>query len=211
MNQYTIENNIPGWMEFNDLALLAITASFVPTEKVFVELGSFVGKSSFTIASNIKDNVRLHCVDRWGYFDAPVMKTTNVHVETAIKNKDWFYAWSKHLEGFTNIDAFQMQTSNYSRPDNVSVAFIDAGHYYKNVLEDISKFDNDPEILLLGDDYIPEVFDGLIKAVYTKKNILNRPLIVFPKSKMWAIWPTVGYWQHLLPTVMLEYFRITSK
>ena len=210
MNQYVIDNVIPGWMEVNDLALLAIVASLVPDNKIFVEFGSFVGKSSFTIASNINDNVRLHCVDRWGYFEAPEMKTTNIHVETAIQNKDWFYAWSKHLEGFTNIDTFQMLTTEYTATDNVSVAFIDAGHYYKNVCEDISKFDNNLEILLIGDDYIPGAFNELIEAVYFKKNTLNRPLIVFPNSKMWALWPTTGYWKNLLSVVMSESFRITN-
>ena len=60
-----IDTDIPGWMYPRDLLLLATVARLMPDHSLFVEAGSFLGRSSLAIGANINPLCRLHCVDPW--------------------------------------------------------------------------------------------------------------------------------------------------
>lgn len=61
----TIDTDIPGWMYSRDLLLLATVAHMIPEDSLFVEAGSFLGRSSLAIAANLSPNSHLHCIDPW--------------------------------------------------------------------------------------------------------------------------------------------------
>lgn len=61
----TIDTDIPGWIYPRDLLLLATISQLVPDYTLFVEVGSWLGRSSLAIGANINHKARLHCVDPW--------------------------------------------------------------------------------------------------------------------------------------------------
>lgn len=77
-----IDTDIPGWMYPRDLLLLATVAQLMPHNSLFVEAGSFLGRSSLAIGANLDNGCRLHCIDPW------TTDTDNYSVEDRIHALD---------------------------------------------------------------------------------------------------------------------------
>ena len=56
---------IPGWATEEDLTVLEYFASEVPEDGLILEVGSFCGRSSYTLSKSCHPSVRVICIDLW--------------------------------------------------------------------------------------------------------------------------------------------------
>jgi len=160
---------IEGWfnMENQYLELLENT----PDGGIFVELGTYKGKSTSFIVTEMLNkgrNVKFYTVDTFqgdsGSTDKQEVEAyTKVNVS---KMYEEFKQNTKHLEGkFTTMVNYSDEATEYFLDNSVNSLFIDAGHSYEAVLKDITawlpKMKNGG--IMSGHDY--NSWEGVKKAV----------------------------------------------
>ena len=160
---------IEGWfnMENQYLELLENT----PDGGIFVELGTYKGKSTSFIVTEMLNkgrNVKFYTVDTFqgdsGSTDKQEVEAyTKVNVS---KMYEEFKQNTKHLEGkFTTMVNYSDEAAEYFLDNSVNSLFIDAGHSYEAVLKDITawlpKMKNGG--IMSGHDY--NSWEGVKKAV----------------------------------------------
>ena len=160
---------IEGWfnMENQYLELLENT----PDGGIFVELGTYKGKSTSFIVTEMLNkgrNVKFYTVDTFqgdsGSTDKQEVEAyTKVNVS---KMYEEFKQNTKHLEGkFTTMVNYSDEAAEYFLDNSVNSLFIDAGHSYEAVLKDITawlpKMKNGG--IMSGHDY--NSWQGVKKAV----------------------------------------------
>ena len=68
-------NNIPGWMTNRDLDILAKLSALCPINSAMLEVGSFLGRSTYSLYKNKKDSVSLSVIDT---FEVSSMYNTDI-------------------------------------------------------------------------------------------------------------------------------------
>lgn len=205
-NQY-----IPGWMIKNDLILLGHVATLVQPGKPLVEIGSFLGRSSWTFSKNLPEKSKLHCIDLWeasGRYHPDNPKLFSLanggkeEIEQSIKIAkaagDWLTVFRHHTIDCDNIETFRISSDECEIDPRASAIFIDGDHSFRQVNKDITKFDFDKEILLFGHDFNGKSFPGVVDAVLSNQHRNKRILIRPPNSVVWFLWPTTGYYSDKL-------------
>ena len=162
------DNGIPGYMQFEELLWLYNTAKDMNS---IIEVGSFKGRSTHALASGCKGKVT--AVD---HFEGSTLGDGTHGL------KGIFEEFTKNTKEFTNLDVIKKSSSEAVQDcENVDMVFIDAGHTYKEVLEDIKTWKPKVKKLLCGHDYCkewPEVVkavdealgkpDGVVKSIWYK-------------------------------------------
>ncbi len=151
---------IEGWMTYPDLQWLNDIAK---TADTFVEVGSWAGRSSHAILSGSKGKV--YCVDTWkGAKD--IFDSTNAMA----KERDMLEVFKRNVGHFPNLNIVvkpSIEAAKDFEDNSIDVCFIDAGHTYEEVLDDIDawlpKVKSDG--ILCGHDYLPNTWMGVVKAV----------------------------------------------
>lgn len=155
-----IDKGIEGWMTLPDLIWLNKTAR---DASVFVEVGSWAGRSSDAILSGSKGKV--YCVDTWqGAKD--VQDLTN----GMAKERDMLEVFKSNVGHYKNLNIVHKSSIEGAKDfedNSLDVCFIDAGHTYEEVLEDIKAWlpKVKPDGILCGHDYLPDTWMGVVKAV----------------------------------------------
>jgi len=156
---------ITGWMEYNELVLLA---SIAKNCDFIIEAGSFKGRSTRAMADNIREGGVIAAVDPW---NASIHNSdeTAVALTTDESTRHVFYLNNyKHVKNGTIImtpKRFTELTPFTSPP--VDFIFIDADHRYKAVIEDIEHAIKFNPKFLGGHDY-HEDWPGVKRAVDEK-------------------------------------------
>ncbi len=150
---------IEGWMTFPDLQWLHEIAGKYET---FVEVGSWAGRSSHAVLSGNKGKV--WCVDTW-----KGSKETYDLTNPMAKERDMLEVFKKNVGHFPNLNIIQkpsIEAAKDFEDQSVDVVFIDAGHTYEEVLEDIDAWlpKVKPGGILCGHDYLPDTWMGVVKA-----------------------------------------------
>lgn len=179
--------NCDGYMSEAELLWLAERAE---KSNIFIEVGSWHGKSSRAIADNLPENGKLYCVDHWL---GSAVERTNNHASAALNEGDHAFMefcdnLSDHISSGKVIplrmhskNAADFFKKNKIKADTV---FIDAGHTEPEVEEDINLWypivDYDKGGVLCGHDYnYPDgVWDGVTKAVnkwFKHKGTVTQP------------------------------------
>ncbi len=147
---------IAGWFSYPEQLFLYQTGKMMDS---FVELGSWKGKSTHALLSSGCPNVI--AIDHWkGSEFEP-----EAHAEA--KSGSVFEEFKKNVGHFTNLKAMNADINDVvdSFPDgSVDAVFIDAGHTYEEVKNDIKKWKGKARILLCGHDYCAG-WPGVIQAV----------------------------------------------
>ena len=224
----TFDTNIPGWMTLADLQVLYKLASMVPELGSILEVGCFLGRSTSALYSGKHSSVSMTVVDTFqkhtGYdTDHNIFKErVNTEGETyvdawgsqelyntargiASKEDSWLNGF-KHCVGndmynslFVNKTKFEdFDTSN----SNYNLAFIDGSHSKEDAVKDISRFVNNSNTLIAGDDFDPKHVAGVVSALAEVRRFNKHLLIVPENSKLWILVPMEGYWK--------EQFRNTN-
>jgi len=217
---YNYVKHIPGWMNWYDLSILSMCSSLVPDNSCAVEIGGFCGRSSSVIAANKKDSCKFHSIDLWEFSDTypiavgyshPDLTEEDIRVASKLARDagSWKAVWDNFVPHKPNVFGLKLHSDNYNVQANTMFAFIDGDHSRNSVYTDLNKFIGIKECLIIGDDFTKKFKDDVPLAVldhYLEHN--DRYLISFPKSKLYALWPTVGYWADKLPLVLKEYNKI---
>ena len=123
-----------------------------------VELGSWRGRSSHALASGCKGT--LWCVDHWkGSLGTVLVKQA--------EKEDIYSIFLENLKEFTNIIPLKMNTDDalkYFEDGSVDMVFIDAGHNYAEIKNDINNWYPKVKKLICGHDY-QKPYPGVIRAV----------------------------------------------
>jgi hypothetical protein len=207
-------NNIPGWMMNRDLDILGKLSALCPENSSILEIGSFLGRSTYSLYINKKESVSLTVIDAF-----EISKDYNTDIETYTYKLDgdltlaleaaqlskqqntWQAGFKKCIgeEIYSNINVSVCKSTSYDKTTDFDLVFIDGGHDRNTVLHDISKFIT-PTNLLVGDDFGHEFtrFQGLIEAVSASKIKYNRTLLCLDNSRLWMLIPNTGYWKETL-------------
>lgn len=160
----TIEN-IDGWMSKTECALLYLVSKSVTCapNDVFVEIGSYEGKSSICIASGMNPGVKLLCVDPHTGDRSQVEKGLKV---------DTFQNFLKNIKN-ANLHERIIPIVNLSvqaaiefekKNQNISLLFIDGWHSQVAVEQDITmwmKYFQNYQTVIFDDFPDPEVQAGI--------------------------------------------------
>lgn len=148
---------IEGWMTFPELTWLYTRAKEMNN---ILELGSWKGRSTHALLSGCKGIVE--ATDTWeGSVD--VRDDTN----WMAKREDIFETFKKNVGHFKNLGINRkkgMDAAVLWSDKNFDMVFIDAGHTYEEVKEDIAAWLPKAKLLICGHDYMPS-WMGVIQAV----------------------------------------------
>lgn len=155
---------IEGWFDFPNLYSFIVEAS--PNEAKFVEIGSWLGKSSSYMGveiANSKKNISFYCVDTW---EGSVEHSNN---ELVVKN-ELYDAFLKNIspvqDYISPIRLASKEAAEKFENESLDFIFIDAGHSYEDVREDLRAWF--PKLknggFFAGHDY-SQAWLGVIEAV----------------------------------------------
>lgn len=131
--------DIPGWFDGADVLSYQELSGKV-LRGVIVEVGSWMGKSSASIAPICRINgTRVFCVDTWaGYPDQTP--------ENLPQRTDYYTTFLRNVLTFGNQDVLfpirltSVEASQLFEPASVNMVFIDAAHDYENCSSDIKSW-----------------------------------------------------------------------
>jgi glycosyltransferase involved in cell wall biosynthesis len=153
--------NVDGWMTFEELQYLYEMAG---SHKCIGELGSWKGRSTNALATACKGIV--YAIDTWNG-----SKELRDDTNWMAKQEDIFATFLKNTEQFTNIITNRkagMEACHDYEDKSFDAVFIDAGHTYEEVKEDIDAWLPKARMILCGHDYQPDFWMGVVKAVDEK-------------------------------------------
>lgn len=169
---------VQGWMTELELAYLAEAAS---KSSLIVEVGSWMGRSTSSLAANTQG--RIIAVDTWkgSPEHAPMLEG---------KSPNWLKIQFMDNTGrYPNIVPAQMESGNAAtllrglgvQPDMV---FIDANHDYGHVAADIVDWTKTAKdgAIICGHDYDPVYWPGIVRAV----NEFVPKFRVVPNATIWT-------------------------
>lgn len=177
---------IDGFMLEPELLVLAKLAS---TAKVFIEIGSWHGRSSRAIADNLPESGILYCIDTWNGTDGE----NGAHDSAKGMSLDHaYYLFCYELFDLIKVGKvipIRMKSENasvlfYKKNIKADVIFIDGDHSYEAVKNDINAWaaKRDDNGTTCGHDYVWD-HPGVIKAVdeiYGKDKTT-----IFPNTSIW--------------------------
>jgi len=233
--------DIPGWITQIDLAILTIVSSYVPPNTKFIEIGSWVGRSTTAIAEGLDPSIELHAVDIWSTetippnkldrntcmatsympYNSTIYKNYIDAIEIANNENSWQPAFSHFVKNL-NVVKHCCSSNDFQIPEDWSAVFIDGDHSTEQLQTDIVKFLRDDYLdskLVFGDDYCINHADTVPQALLESLNLFGniqmyakrRFLIRFPKSELWFMWPSKGYWYECLPSIFDEVNNAVAK
>lgn len=149
---------IEGWMSALECQWLYGVAKGMEN---ILELGSWKGRSTHALAKGCKGTVT--AVDHWqGSKD--VIDLTN----KMAKQEDVYATFLNNVKDCPNIVPLKMsgdEASDLFDDKSFDMVFIDAGHTYEEVKNDIARWLPKARILMCGDDYMPNTWMGVVQAV----------------------------------------------
>lgn len=155
------DNGVDGFMYFEELLWLNTMAK---DHLSIAELGSWKGRSTHALASGCRGTVT--AIDTW-LGSADVNDLTN----QMAKQEDVFETFKNNTQQFSNIKIMRRMGSEAAKgyPDkSFDAVFIDAGHTYEEIKEDIDTWLPKAKMLICGHDYDPVVWKGVVRAVDEK-------------------------------------------
>jgi hypothetical protein len=164
-------NDISGWMNVRELNFLYNRAKQM---KEIVEIGSWKGKSTHALCSGCTEG-RVTAIDHFEGTDDPIqLKFRDKLYRGAFKEidegKDIYEIFKKNTACFNNLRVLKMNSSegfqklNSNDDFEVDMTFIDGGHLYKEVIQDLKNYEPHTKKLICGHDYSP-AFAEVKKAV----------------------------------------------
>jgi hypothetical protein len=162
-------NEIPGWFSYSDLYDDVVNKA--PFDSTFVEVGTWLGKSTNYLASKIKEskkNINFITIDTFKGTDDEELHQNIV----GSFNGDVFYEFidntvlSNNYGSFNIIKDTSHNAANQFSNGSIDYIMLDAGHSYEDVTDDIKIWYNKikPGGCISGDDYGGSFFPGVTQA-----------------------------------------------
>lgn len=159
-----------GYMSDDELLWLASQAK---NSKIVIEVGSWHGRSSRALADNLPDEGRLYCVDHW---DGSAVERDTHHASARLNEGDHaFMEFSDNLADHIQsgkVIPIRMSSKNAAtwfkkQGIKADLIFLDAGHTYEEVKDDINLWWPLTGKILSGHDYnyTDGMWGGVTQAV----------------------------------------------
>jgi hypothetical protein len=159
------------WFSYQEL--YSYMVNYFPDKALFVEIGSWKGRSSSYMAveiHNSKKDIRFDCIDTWDGSEEHLDPNSYYFQPKFLDDKDWLY--ETFLENIkpvnhiiNSIRTTSLQASQCYKDRSIDFVFIDAAHDYENVKADLNAWY--PKVkkggFIGGHDY--PGFDGVVHAV----------------------------------------------
>lgn len=168
-SRVAMAEKVPGWMGHGELSWLAEQAS---QRQCVVELGSYKGRSAKALAATPG---KLYCVDQFSHDNTDREFARNLSPEIQAKKVEM-------------VRCKTWQADRWLRDRNIKpdMIFIDAGHDWRTVREDIRMCQDllAPGGLLCGHDFNPPEFPGVCLAV--KELVPDYELPIGSAGSIWV-------------------------
>jgi len=214
-----LNNDIPGWMGKNDLIVLATLASLVPNNSNILEIGSFLGRSTYTLFQNKPKDVSMTVVDPFkidkGYcLDKDVLdindQSCSIHkLDKAIEVSTYENSWRAGFELcigkeiYNQLDVHTTDSRNFKIEKKYDMVFLDGSHIHADVMHDLIKYSNFDN-LLVGDNFGKKHWGVPIALVqFIQQSSSKRTLLVVGGTKIWISIPSSGHWSQVFRTLNL--------
>lgn len=163
--------DIPGWMNKHDFQAIEALAACIPPQGVVVEIGSYLGRSSWSWAQSVHPSVKVYCIDPWPDNHLPQFKeyVKDCPNIIPIQGSSPTMPWNKDL-----------------RPDLV---FIDGNHYSPHIENDLAFWTQqlNQNGILCGHDFNPYKWKDVCHAVMQHSEVIKKPFGIFEESSVWYI------------------------
>jgi len=178
------DQKIEGWMTFPELTWLYETAK---RQSTIVEVGSWKGRSTHALLTGCKNGV-VTAIDTWAGSIDPRDDTNRL-----AKQENILEVFKKNVGHFPNLKIVQspgMEAVKNYADNSIDMVFIDAGHTYEEVFEDITAWL--PKVkdtgIISGHDYMPQTWMGVCQAVDEILGPINRADSIWwiPKAEIKA-------------------------
>lgn len=164
-----------------------------PNGSTFIELGVYFGKSLSFLAESIQKrnkNIHVYGIDKWypgAIFDGNHRKIPKEIKDTVKTWDDVYNIALKNLEKFENVTLIRSDSAkaaNLFSDSSVEFVFVDAGHEFKMVKNDILSWypKIKPGGIIAGHDYSDE-FLGVKCAV----DIYLKERKIFNRGSVWYV------------------------
>jgi predicted O-methyltransferase YrrM len=175
--------DIPGWMNERDLKVIEELAADVPEQGAIVEVGSWLGQSTYAWAASTK--AKVYAVDLWAWmpkeYVGPAQEKVNL-------KGDPFAQFLGNVGHLKNLMPLKRNSSGvawtFQAPD---IVFIDAMHQDPWVSDDVKFWERlvRPGGIVCGDDY-SKAFPAVIGAAHAcAARLASR--VETPGQKFWMV------------------------
>jgi hypothetical protein len=162
--------HIEGWMQVPELVWLHAAAAQVAS---VVEIGSWKGRSTCALLTGCRGVV--HAVDHW----QGSVGEQDAHIEARLK--DVHAEFAANVGHFGNLVEHRMSSAEAAREVAAAeMVFIDGGHEYDDVVQDIALWRGKATKILCGHDYD---WDGVKRAV----DECFGDVVSNPAGNIWAV------------------------
>jgi hypothetical protein len=158
---------IDGFMSHRNTVMLDMAIEQFPPSGIWVELGSWTGKSAAYCVVELVNKNKLgdfYCVDTWDggvELEHTELIKTNSLKETFLKNI------APVLDQIIPVESLSWDAANQFENNSVDFCYVDAGHTYECVTNDLKAWwpKMRPGAMFAGDDYT-KGHPGVQKAVW---------------------------------------------
>lgn len=200
--------HISGWMPAIDLEYLELLASRVPPKGIIVEIGSFKGRSAWTLAKSCDPSVTVYCIDLWDDAYQEIHPPKDGEPTPGTMYEEFL----KNVKDCPNIIPIRGNSTQISWPKEkaVDLVFIDGDHDSPQVDQDLEVWVKrlKPGGVLTGHDFKPYGNPDVCRAVIRLSKKLKLPVKAYEKGFIWSIEmspiPSQGK-EWVIPTSMLAW------
>lgn len=186
-------NDIPGYIRETELQLLEHFAKAVPEHGVIVEVGSFMGRSGYCLASSAP-TARVFCIDDFYEHDwivndfieqekAEIWKVPNFGQSYNVQKE-----FIQNTKDCNNITMIKGHCPDVVYPgDEIDLLFVDTTHKNPNdwdVITFLAPFVKEGGIIC-GHDY-GHAFPDVVRNVSKLENLLGIPRTIHPDTYIWS-------------------------
>jgi hypothetical protein len=191
--------NIPGWMPEAELRILEKLAQAIPVNGAMVEVGPFLGRSSWCWAKSADPSVSVYCLDMWNPAAHPYHPPSTIGEKTASQH-DFGVADSLD-QLYVTIDNFKQNTRDCpniiplqgASPQDfldwnlpVDLVFLDGLHHNPGFWEDMNFWFHHikPGGIFCGDD-CARTHPDVLWSVHDFAKTHNLPFLV--EGRIWML------------------------
>lgn len=176
MDNYYYE--IEGWFTDSDKVIYEAAVKKFNSGSVFVEVGSFKGRSSVAMAIEIINSgkdIKFYCVDTWE--GSEEHQSGKSFEDKDVVEKKLYEKFLQNIEPIkhiiTPIRKPSLEAVNYFENESVDFIFLDAAHDYENVKKDLNVWKSKVKKggLLAGHDWTWETVRNAVEEFIKENNL----------------------------------------
>lgn len=185
------DENIPGWMNTCDLRFIEMLSKLIPENGIMVEVGPWLGRSTYAWSKSTKPGVKVHVIDGWKWM--PDYPETSPGGPLSSDN-DPLELFKKYTSSCDNIITHQGNSPVTHPPipeHGFDLVFVDGDHESPGIDNDFDFWGNHLKKetgIICGDDYATPRWPNITASVNKLRDRLGFTLFASP-HKMWALLP----------------------